>query len=120
MDIAVDNKASRLLEHRRQGQAVLITILCNYALPTEALTAEWSHVEWAAHDPDLAYLGTLSGTPCYVHRRLAAYARWHPLTLTAGTPWWPSFAVEKAGEVLRDLAVWEQTHPGLCEITATH
>jgi hypothetical protein len=115
MNVAVDAKAARLLGHRRPGQAVLITILCTYALPIETLTVEQLPEAWAAPDPDLAYLGTLAGVPLYAHRRLAAYARWHPLTLTASGLWWPSLAVEGADEVLRDLAFWERTHPNLSD-----
>jgi hypothetical protein len=114
MDLVFDAKARRLLDHRRAGNAVLVTIVGNYGMPGSTLTAEWRPLEHVMHDPDLVQLDVQSGVPIYAHRRLAAYARWHPLQVTTHSlGWWPSFAVERGEQVWRDLVHWERTHPSL-------
>jgi len=115
MDLVFDARARRLLDHSRPGQAVLITIVGNYGLPGTALTAEWCQARQAECDPDLLHVDSCHGVPIFAHRRVAAYARWHELPITARSfGWWPTFAVAHAGEICRDLVRWERLHPGLC------
>ena len=114
MDLVFDAKARRLLDHRRAGNAVLITIVGNYGMPGSTLAAEWRPLEHVMHDPDLVRLDVQNGVPIYAHRRLAAYARWHPRDVsTHNLGCSPSFAVERGEQVWRDLVHWERTHPSL-------
>ena len=114
MLLTLDARARRLLARHRPRQVLILTIVGNYGLPGAMLTAEWRPIEQVEYDPDLVYVGIEQGAPLYAHRRLAAYARWRPLCLTAHGPgWWPSLAVAHATESWRDLVRWEQTHPGL-------
>jgi hypothetical protein len=118
MDLVFDAKARRLLDHRRASNAVLITIVGNYGMPGSTLAAEWRPLEQVMHDPDLVRLDVQNGVPIYAHRRLATYARWHPLHVTTHSlGWWPSFAIERGEQVWRDLVHWERTHPSLLSST---
>jgi hypothetical protein len=115
MALKIDDRARRMLERCRPGQAVLITVVGNYGLPGEMLTVEWCDAAQAAHDPDLVFLETQLGVPFFIYRRVAAYARWHTLHLTAQRlGWWTSFAIKGEDEVRHDFTRWEHTHPGLC------
>lgn len=114
MLLSLDARARRLLARRRPGQVLSLTIVGNYGLPGAMLIAEWCPAQLVEYDPDLVYVGIEQGAPIFAHRRLAAYAHWRPLCLTArGPSWWPSFAVAHGTEAWRDLVRWEQTHPGL-------
>jgi hypothetical protein len=114
MALEIDNRARRVLERCRPGQAVIITVVGNYGLPGEMLTVERCEVQRAAHDPDLVLLEAQLGVPIFIYRRIAAYARWHTLRLTARRlGWWTSFAIPGQDEIRHDLARWEHTHPGL-------
>ncbi|HZS92046.1 MAG TPA: hypothetical protein VFE42_31750 [Chloroflexota bacterium] len=114
MALEIDDRARRVLERCRPGQAVLITVVGNYGLPGEMLTVERCEAEQAAHDPDLTVLEAPLGVPIFIYRRIAAYARWHTLHLTARRlGWWTSLAIKSRDEVQHDLMHWEHTHPGL-------
>jgi hypothetical protein len=114
MLLSLDARARRLLTRRRPGQVLTLTIVSNYGLPGAMLTVEWRPGQQVEHDPDLVYVGIEQGAPIFAHRRLAAYARWRPLCLTAHGPvWWPVLTVAHGTAAWRDLARWEQTHPGL-------
>jgi len=109
-----DVKALRLLEQRRQGQAIVISVVCDYAMPNERINVEWSGAESAERDPDLVQLDARAGVLVYTHCRIAAYLRWQPLRVTVSTlPWWRCFVVEHDAEVLRALRRWEGAHPSL-------
>jgi hypothetical protein len=114
MALEFDDTARALLR-RRRGHGLSILFVNGYGLGVEGLSVEWCRSAGAEHDPGLTFLGTYDGVPIYVHRRLAAYLRWHPLRLRAGGhAWWQGLSVEGDGEVLRALAFWESTHPQLC------
>jgi len=109
-----DVKALRLLEQRRQGQAIVVSVVCDYAMPNERINIEWSGAESAERDPDLVQLDARAGVLVYTHCRIAAYLRWQPLRVTVSTlPWWRCFVVEHDAEVLRALRRWEGAHPSL-------
>lgn len=121
MHVTVDDRARQALGRQRSGQALLVTILSSYGLPNEALSVEWCSRHEAEHDPTLTKLGQEGSVPVYVHRRVAAYARWRPLRLTAKTLlWWPRIAVADGDAVLRDLTRWERAHPGLRVLDVAH
>jgi hypothetical protein len=112
--ISVDAKAHRFFQRPRSGQAILITILCNYGLPTEALAVEWCGLHEVTNDPAAVLMGEERGVPIYAYARVAVYAQWHPLRITTQGPgWWPALAIEGSEDVLRDLVRWEHRHPGL-------
>lgn len=114
MLLSLDARARRLLARRRPGQVLVLAIVGNYGLPGAMLSAEWRPVEQVEYDPDLVYVGIEQGAPIGAHRRVAAYARWCPLCLTAhGPAWWPVLAVAHGTAAWRDLVRWECTHPGL-------
>ena len=114
MGLEWDDKALRLLEQRRPGQAVVVTVVCDYAMPNERISVEWSGAESAGRDPDLLQLDTPCAAPVYAHRRVAAYLRWKPLRVTASAlPWWRYFVVKQDAEALRAFHRWEGAHPGL-------
>lgn len=110
-----DAGAQRLLRRYGPGQGLLITAVNNYGLPGETLTAERCSAALAERDPELVRLDTRGAVPApvYAHRRVAAYARWRPLHVTAGGlgPW-RYLAVAHEDEVWRDLLRWERAHPG--------
>lgn len=115
MALMVDERARRLLECCRPGQGILITVVGNYGLPGETLTVERCTATRAARDPDVVLLETRLGVPIFIYRRVAAYARWQPLHLTARRwGWWTIFAITGSHETQRDLTRWERSHPGLC------
>jgi len=114
MSLVPDANARRLLTHARPGHAILITIVGNYGWPGAVLTAEWRRTAQVERDPDVERLAVEQGVMIYAHRRVAAYARWHALPLTAhGGGWWSGFAIARADLAWRALVRWEYTHPGL-------
>jgi len=114
MSLTPDANARRRLAHARPGHAILITIVGNYGLPGAVLAAEWRQAVQVERDPDVERLAVEQGVTIYAHRRVAAYARWHALPLTAhGRGWWSGFAIAHADMAWRDLVRWEYTHPGL-------
>ncbi len=113
--LTFDARAQRLLRSYGPGQAVLIAAVNSYGLPGEALTVERYSAALAERDPELVRLDApqAQGVVVYAHRRIAAYARWRPLRVTAhGLGPWHYFSVEHEGQVWRDLLCWERTHPG--------
>jgi len=109
-----DARALRLLEQQHQGQAILVSVVCDYAMPNERINVEWSGASSAGRDPELVRLDGRDGVTVYAHRRIAAYLRWNSLRVTASAlPWWRCFVVEHEVEALRALRRWEGAHPGL-------
>jgi hypothetical protein len=116
--LELDDRARHLLEHQRQGQAVSIVVVRNAGSPAEGLSVERCRATQAEHDSSLVRLNTAFEVPIYVHRRLATYLRWHTVRLTTWTlAAWHGLQVEGEGDVVRHLAAWERTHPGLCRLT---
>ncbi len=114
MGLEWDVRALRLLEQRRQGQAIVVSVVCDYAMPNERINVEWSGAESAGRDPELVRLDRRDGVTVYAHRRIAAYLRWNSLRVTASAlPWWRCLVVEHEVEALRALRCWEGAHPGL-------
>jgi hypothetical protein len=112
VQLMFDAGAQRLLQRYRAGQALLITAVNNYGLPGETLTAERYSLALAERDPEVIRVDTLQGVPIYAHHRIAAYAQWRPLRVTAhGFRRWSYLAVAHEDDVWRDLLRWERTHP---------
>ena len=83
--VTFDARAKRLLQRYGPGQAVLVAAVNSYGLPGEALTVERYSAALAERDPELVRLDATQaqGVPVYAHRRVAAYAHWRPLRVTA-------------------------------------
>jgi hypothetical protein len=114
VQLIIDVKARHRISHHKAGQAILITILSRYGMPSQALVVESCHQQTVTADPDLVLLTDVHGVPIYAHRRVATFIRWHPLCLTVRGPgWWPAFAIVGGDGALDELARWEQGHPGL-------
>lgn len=117
MQLIIDVKARQLISHRKTGQAILITILSSYGMPSQALAVESCNQQTVTADPDLVWLTDVNGVPIYAHQRVATFIRWQPLCLTAHGPgWWPVFAIVGGDGAFDDLARWEQGHPGLAAV----
>ena len=116
MGLAFDDHALCLLAHHHPARAVVITLTRRPggALPVEMLAIGWSRIGAAERDAHLVRMEVQQGVSIYVHRRLAAYARWHALPITARRlAWWRYFEVDREIEVWHDLVRWERSHPGL-------
>jgi hypothetical protein len=114
--LILDACAMHLLAHQRPGQALVITLTRRRGggLPMEMLTIRWDRVSAAERKAHLEQLDVQQGVPIYVHRRLAIYARWHALPITARRlAWWRYFEVDRELEVWHNLVQWERSHPGL-------
>ena len=116
MGLVFDDKALQLLERHRPGQGVAIMLvrLPGYGLLLEALSIGWCSRKGMERKADVVQLGTQRGVPLYADRRVAAYARWHTIPVTAWTlGWLHRFAIVREIEVLHDMLIWERAHPGL-------
>jgi hypothetical protein len=114
--LTFDDKALHLLERRHPGQGVVVKLvrLPGYGLLLDALSIGWCKREAMERAADVVALGTQRGVPLYADRRVAAYARWHAIPVTAwALAWWHGFAIVREIEVLYDLLRWERAHPGL-------
>ncbi|HZS88852.1 MAG TPA: hypothetical protein VFE42_15370 [Chloroflexota bacterium] len=116
MGLDLDEQAMRELANHRTGQALVVTVSYTRGHwgPTGMLTARWCRLGDAARDPGLVFQCVREGVPVYLHRRVAAYVRWHLVRLRAVTlAWWRFLVVERELEVWYNLMEWEHAHPGL-------
>lgn len=114
MNVTLDNAVRLVLRCHNKDQAVVITTVSNYSLPCEGLAVSWYAKHEAEHDPSLIFLSSQEGIDMYMHQRLAAYARWKPVHLSAKSiAWWHYLVVEEEQSLLRDLRRWEFSHPQL-------
>ncbi len=110
-----DQKARRLLHDRRRkhdGQAIIITSVCTYGMADETLVVEWGSAPLSERASDLVKGAVVDGVPVYLHARLAAYARFNPLCVTArAVVLWQSLALDGDDTLLRRVRRWEAMHP---------
>ena len=122
MGLVFDDKALHLLERQRAGQGVVIKLLRlpGYGLLLEALSIGWCSCKELEREADVVPLGVQRGVPLYADRRVATYARWHAIPVTAwALAWLGGFAVVREIEVLHDLLNCQRTHPRLCGVDVT-
>ena len=112
MAVLVDREVQKVVRSRREAGKASTVWVHRIRLPRSGWSAT---VEWTRQAPpaDSAVRMDVAGVSLWMDERIAAYARWHSLTL----------AVAKTGPfrsiVLDDpllmfhVAAWETTHPGL-------
>lgn len=110
-----DQKARHLLNDKRRkhgGQAIIITSACTYGMADDTLVVEWGSAPLSERNCDLVKGTVVDGVPVYLHTRLAAYARFNPLCVTARPIMlWQSLALVGDDTLLRRIRCWEATHP---------
>lgn len=115
MAVIIDEEARAALSQRRQRGRDAAIMLRIAAVPARGCTCQLV-ATWVSQR-DRAGAGSaqcVDGAMVYMGRRVARYARWHDVTISA----WrlgPLTRLTVANEPLALLALleWEQLHPGL-------
>ncbi|HZS88857.1 MAG TPA: hypothetical protein VFE42_15395 [Chloroflexota bacterium] len=106
MAVIIDERAQEIIAHRRaQGRDVAITL---HVVPLRGMQS-MLRVAWAPWHGGGSAAGWV-----YVSPRIARYARWHDVVISA---WhlgpFERLAVADEPRVMLEMVEWEAAHPGL-------
>jgi hypothetical protein len=112
MAVILDERAQEIIAHRRaQGRDATITLHVVPLRGTQsALRVDWATSRGAGN----------AERPVYVSPRIARYARWHDVVISA---WhlgpFERLAVADEPRVMLEMVEWESAHPGLRQSAAS-
>lgn len=111
MALIVDAQATQAMDKRgRRGRSPSM-IVCRVSVPQCGTTVA---VRWAEDSapPPWAVTMKVGNVPFWVDRRIARYARYYPVVITAVPRLWRSRRLAVTDPLLMvKIAEWERTHP---------
>jgi hypothetical protein len=120
MAMLIDGKAQEAIERRRRhGRPAAISVrITSMRHGVHAITADFVAPEHRAPRQVILHAGDVL---LFVDLRIARYARWRDVTISAGSLGPIHYLlVPDELELLIDLASWERIHPALKEATPDH